>query len=95
MASITIRNIPPEILERIRSLSSVERRSINSEILFLLERATYTEYEEKLQKRKYLSKSSQLDIWRELAGSWQDSRSAKEIIEDIYAHRTTGRDVDL
>jgi plasmid stability protein len=91
MASITIRNIPDEVLERIRALSSIERRSLNNEILVILERGTYSEYEEKLIKRKYLSKSTQMEIWKRLA----DSRSAKEIIEDIYSHRTVGREVQL
>jgi len=95
MASITIRNIPDEVLERIRALSSIERRSLNNEILVILERGTYSEYEEKLLKKKYLSKSTQMEIWKRLAGTWSDSRSAKEIIEDIYSHRTAGREVEL
>ncbi len=95
MASITVRNIPPEVLEKIKQLSSMERRSVNSEILVILERGTFSEYEEKMLKRKYLSKATQLEIWKKLAGTWEDKRSAKEIIEDIYSHRTTGRDVKL
>jgi plasmid stability protein len=95
MASITVRNIPPEVLEKIKQLSSVERRSVNNEILVILERGTYSEYEEKMLNRKYLSKATQLEIWKKLAGTWEDKRSAKEIIEDIYSHRTTGRDVKL
>jgi plasmid stability protein len=95
MASITIRNIPDEVLERIRALSSIERRSLNNEILVILERGTHSEYEEKLLKRKYLSKSTQMEIWKQLAGTWSDSRSTKEIIEDIYSNRTVGREVQL
>ena len=95
MASITVRNIPDDVLGKIKALSSIERRSVNNEILVILERGTYDEYEEKLQKRKYLSKSTQLEIWKRLAGTWDDSRSAKEIIEDIYSHRTVGREVEL
>lgn len=30
-----------------------------------------------------------------LAGSWQDDRTAEEIIKDIEGHRTKGREVDL
>ena len=30
-----------------------------------------------------------------LAGSWKDSRSTEEIIEDIERHRTKGRKVEL
>ena len=95
MASITIRNIPDEVLERIRALSSIERRSLNNEILVILERGTYSEYEERLLKRKYLSKSTQLEIWKQLAGTWEDNRSAGEIIDDIYSNRTSGREVQL
>jgi hypothetical protein len=95
MASITVRNIPPEVLEKIKQLSSLERRSVNNEILIILERGTYGEYEDKMLKRKYLAKATQLEIWKKLAGTWEDKRSAKEIIEDIYSHRTAGRDVKL
>jgi len=95
MASITVRNIPDEILQRIRALSAVERRSINNEILVILERGTYTEYEERMLKRKYISKSTQLELWKSLTGKWEDNRSAKEIIEDIYSNRTLGREVQL
>jgi plasmid stability protein len=95
MASITVRNIPNDLLKKIRELSSLERRSVNSEILTILERGTYGEYEDKLKKRKYLSKETQIEIWKRLAGTWDDSRSAKEIIEDIYSHRTAGRGVVL
>ncbi|MBN2565643.1 MAG: Arc family DNA-binding protein [Candidatus Eisenbacteria bacterium] len=95
MANITVRNIPDEILERIKALSSLQRRSLNSEILFILERGTYGELEERLRGRKYLSRSTQIEIWKKLVGTWDDTRSAKEIIEDIYSTRTVGRDVEL
>ncbi|MFZ2658298.1 MAG: hypothetical protein WAX69_25420 [Victivallales bacterium] len=38
MKSITVRNIPDEILEAVRILSAKERRSLNNEILILLEK---------------------------------------------------------
>ena len=95
MASITVRNIPDEILEKIKALSAVERRSINNEILVILERGTYSEYEERMLKRKYISKSTQMALWKNLMGKWEDTRSTKEIIEDIYSNRTLGREVQL
>ena len=95
MASITVRNIPDDVLERIRALSSIDRRSLNNEILVLLERSAINEFEEKLLKRKYLSKSTQLEMWKRLVGTWEDTRSTQEIIDDIYATRTVGRDVEL
>ena len=95
MASITVRNIPDDVLERIRALSSIDRRSLNNEILVLLERSAINEFEEKLLKRKYLSKSTQLEMWKRLVGTWEDTRSTQEIIDDIYATRTVGREVEL
>ena len=95
MASLTVRNIPEDILERIRALSTAERRSLNNEILVILERGTSLEYEEKMNRHKFLSKSTQMELWEQLLGTWKDSRSASEIIEDIYSLRTGGRDVEL
>lgn len=95
MASITVRNIPDSILKRIKELSSMERRSVNNQILVILERGTDTEYQERLSRRRSLSKETQLELWKKLSGTWQDRRSAKEIVGDIYSHRTQGRDVSL
>lgn len=95
MASLTVRNIPEDVLERIRALSTAERRSLNSEILVILERGSNLEYEEKVHQRKFLSKSTQMELWEQLVGTWKDSRTASEIIEDIYSLRTAGRDVEL
>ena len=39
MTSITVRNIPDDIMERIKALSTVDRRSLNNEILIILKRA--------------------------------------------------------
>lgn len=95
MASLTVRNIPDDVMERIRALSTAQRRSLNNEILVILERGTNLEYEEKVRQPKFLSKSTQLELWEQLVGTWKDSRSASEIIEEIYALRTAGRDVEL
>ena len=46
MANITIRNIPDDVFEKIRRLSSVERRSINNELLVIIERGIISEVEE-------------------------------------------------
>ncbi len=93
MASITIRNIPDSVLSKIRSLSKVEMRSINSELLLLIEQGLNQQLEQKQHDSVVLSKERQLEIWENLAGTWEDSRSAEEIIEDIYSQRTKGRQV--
>jgi len=95
MANITVRNIPDDVFERIKALSLAERRSINNELLFIIERGTRSEYDEKLNEKQPVSKSTQLDLWNKILGTWQDSRSSEEIISDIYNHRSPGRDVNL
>ena len=95
MPSITIRNIPESILEKIRTLSHIERRSINNELLILIETGLNEETERKGRNKNLISKESQIRIWEELIDKWEDERSAEEIVEDIYAHRTFGREFQL
>lgn len=95
MASITVRNIPDSVLKRIKTLSQIERRSMNSELLRLIERGLNEEIEKKSSGANLLSSETQAKMWEELIGMWEDDRSAEEIIKDIYSHRTAGRHVDL
>ena len=39
MATITVKNIPDELYERLKSVAETNRRSINSEIIVCIERA--------------------------------------------------------
>lgn len=95
MANITIRNIPDSILSRIRTLSEVEKRSINSELLILIEKGLNNEIETKETGTIILSMESQIKMWESLSGAWKDTRSTEEIKDDIYSHRTQGRAIDL
>jgi plasmid stability protein len=93
MASLTIRNIPESLLERLRKLSEAERRSLNSEIIVILEKSL-REYTSDYDKN-VISVEAQVELWNKLAGEWDDSRSTNEIINDILSHRTPGREVKL
>ena len=42
-----------------------------------------------------IGRSTQLQIWRQLTGTWEDTRATQEIVADIYDNRTPGRDIDL
>ncbi len=95
MASITIRNIPDSVLSRVRTLSEVEKRSINSEFLILIEKALTIEIETRKSTNTPISKENQIKMWESLIGTWEDDRSAEEIISDIYSSRTKGREVEL
>jgi len=93
--NLTIRNIPEEVINKIRTLSKVERRSLNSEILVVLEHGLNEKLGRLFYSRSNMTKELQVNIWRGLASKWEDDRSADEIIKDIYNRRTMGRDVEL
>ena len=89
MMNITVRNIPEDIIERIRTLSKIEKRSLNNEILMILERGVEKEFDHFISTERRITKETQIDIWKTLANQWEDDRSTTEIIEDIYQHRTS------
>jgi hypothetical protein len=93
--NITIRNIPDEVIEKIKTLSQIEKRSLNNEILVVLERGVQEGMKNSFSVKKNISKYTQIKIWQKLADAWQDNRSPLEITEDIYQQRTLGRDVEL
>jgi len=95
MKSITVRNIPDELLDRLRTLSVIEKRSLNNEILIVLEKGLAKESEDKTNFKNHLSMETQIKIWQKLSGQWKDNRSTDEIIRDIIDSRSEGRSVDL
>lgn len=95
MANITIRNIPDDVFSVIKKLSVLERRSINNELLIIIEKGTASLMENKINENKIISKVSQINLWRNLSGKWEDTRTSEEIINDIYDSRTLGREFDL
>jgi plasmid stability protein len=95
MKSITVRNIPDELLDRLRTLSVVEKRSLNNEMLIVLEKGLTKESEDKTNFKNHLSMETQIKIWQNLSGQWKDNRSTDEIIRNIIESRSEGRSVDL
>ena len=96
MPNITIRDIPADILDKIKILSQTERRSINNEILLIIENGlkNYTRDSDTV-KNQVISKETQLAIWSNLSGKWEDTKETEAIISDIYKNRTEGRAVKL
>jgi hypothetical protein len=96
MASITVRNIPENIFSKIKQLSTLERRSVNNEILIVLESGLAYEADNNYNSRKEtIPKELQLRIWSDLSGKWEDDRTTEQIKEDIINSRTIGRDIIL
>ncbi len=95
MANLTVRNIPDELLNKIRLLSIIEKRSVNSEILMVLEKGLSKESDSVKYVLNQLSNDTQIKLWQNLCGRWKDSRSTAEIISDIIGSRSQGRRIDL
>jgi plasmid stability protein len=87
VTNITVRNIPDELLDKLRTISILERRSLNSEILMALEKGLAKESESVTYITDNLSKDAQIKLWQNLGGRWKDNRSTADIISDIIQSR--------
>ncbi len=83
-------------MERIRALSDIDRRSLNSEMIVILEKGLDSEIASKTSLGgRRLAPETQTKIWERLCGAWEDKRSAKQISDEILKTRTAGRKVAL
>ncbi len=93
MFNLTIRNIPEDLMNKLRKRSALERRSINNEVLIVLEKGLSGYAPEKGLDQA--SVEAQVGLWQMLAGQWDDPRSATEIASEIVSTRTKGREVSI
>lgn len=96
MSNLTLRSIPDATLAELRSRAASNHRSINGEILAIIEIslsgrlpqwATASLNNDPIERQKNAILGA--------AGGWEDSRSEREIIADIESHRTKGRKVAI
>ena len=80
MANLQIKGIDDALYAKIKELAVSENRSISQQILFLVTR--YIANKKQFQKTK-----SPAQVLLELSGSWEDSRSAREIVSKIKISR--------
>lgn len=78
MANLQVKDIDDNLYETLRRMASMERRSISQEVVYIL--------------KKYLSRpesfeSNPTDEFLKLAGSWEDERTAEEIVDHIKGSR--------
>ncbi len=87
MASLTLKEIPPDLLDRLRALAARERRSLAQQILVLVESGLARA--EPVEPRA----AAQIAAWRTLAGTWVSDRPFADEVADLRDARTGGRDV--
>ena len=95
MANLTLRSIPDSVLDQLRALAVAERRSLNGEILVLIESSLEGEAMRTRRGAPPMDAGTQARLWEGLCGRWQDKRDWKTISDDITSHRTAGRKVTL
>ncbi len=78
MSILQVRDIDSKLYEALRALADRQKRSISQQVVFILE--------------KFLSQPQSFDKnpteeFLKLAGSWDDDKSAEEIVKDLRQHR--------
>jgi len=97
--SLTVKSLPENLLEELRSAADAAHRSLNKEVIHRLERsfempmkATMKTSTNEWDKSRVME---QVSAWEHLAGTWESDLSLEAEIEALYAARTEGRKVEL
>ena len=92
MPSLTLKNVPSELLERLRSRAEADRRSLNQEAIVLLDevlRGSSTS-----GSRRAPGVGAQ-PAWKRLVGKWAGDDDTQALVDEIYRRRSKGRKVAL
>ncbi len=79
MANLQVKGIDDDLYDQLRKLALNENRSISQEIIFLIK--THLSV-----KKTASSSPSPAEVLLQLSGSWDDQRTADEIITEIRNH---------
>jgi len=82
MAILQVRDIDDRIYEDLKKISQQNKRSISQEVIHIIE--TY------LSNPQIIKKNSTEEFLK-LAGSWEDDRSAEEIISETRKSRSKNK----
>ena len=94
VASITIKNIPDGLLARLRERAAMENRSMNREIIRLLDMSLSADRIDGLEHRRTVA-DSQAEAWSRLGGRWISDVPIEDEIAGVYAARSAGREIEL
>jgi plasmid stability protein len=84
MANLQIKNIDEDLYKEIKRAASAENRSVSQQVLTLIR--------DYLAKRNQVSKlKTPAQVLLELSGTWEDERSAEEIVRDIRKARRNSK----
>jgi hypothetical protein len=78
MANLQVKDIDDRLYASLRKLATTDKRSISQEVIYILEKY--------LSMPKIFDKNPTEEFLK-LSGSWEDDRTADEIISDIRKNR--------
>ena len=94
MPSLTLKDIPIPLIERLRTRAAQHQRSLNREAIRRREQALEPSDDPATHLRQECE--AQLGAWCALAGRWQGSdRDLDAVVADIYRSSTQGREFAL
>jgi hypothetical protein len=93
MASLTLKGLPDKLLRALRKAAEKDRRSLNQEIIHLLDLVLRGRGEGPAVRDA--DAEAQVAAWRKLAGKWESDAGRAAETERIMDQRTGGRQVDL
>jgi len=82
MANLQVKDFDDSLYEALRALAKRENRSISQEVITIIQ---------KYLSNNFLNETNATENFLRLSGSWEDSRTAEEIIKDIYKSRKTSK----
>ena len=80
MANLQIKGIDETLYSRIKEMAASENRSVSQQVLFLIRQYLAGQHRSAPEKTPG-------QILLEIAGSWNDSRSAQDIVDEIRSKR--------
>jgi plasmid stability protein len=93
MASLTLKNLPDDLLRDLRAAAEADRRSLTREIVHLLEGGLRGRPAEPALPPRHVK--AQLAAWRKLAGRWESDLPFSTEAARLMKRRTSGRSVRL
>jgi hypothetical protein len=91
MTSLTLKNIPTNLLAALRAAAANDRRSVNQQAILLLEQALT----ERAGGPGRAAVEAQVAAWRALAGQWRSNVDEAAERAEVHARRSGGRPVEL
>ena len=84
MSNLQIKGIDERLYHELKQLAADENRSVSQQVLFLIRNHL-------AQKRRTGDAGTAGQTLLELAGAWEDVRSAEKIVQDIKGARRSSR----